>query len=144
MTVSACRSTDKPIKQDESDLIEQSHSSTKEPKEAYESIDISEFNNALSRRSEKLSPVEIMKLYYPHEASQEGREIITINEKNLGNKTREVILIHDYLNDDSVKAYKYVMTFKKKADHWTLIALKKNWKCYENRGHTNWGIERCK
>ena len=107
----------------------------------FENIDFSKFNIKLSQKTEKMTPKEVMQLYYPHKKGDEGNEQIILSEKILNNKNTEVTLIHEGLLDDSIRGYQYKMILKKKKDHWKVASLKKNWKCY--RGHSYWGIELC-
>ena len=113
--------------------------------EEFEEIDISEINKKITETTpQKLTPTEIMKIYYPYKAdNQEGNEIITMNTTKLNNGIIEVTLIHDNLIDDSVKGYKYIMSLKQNNSKWVVVSLKKNWKCRDKRGHTNWGIKLC-
>lgn len=111
--------------------------------EEFENIDVTEFNINLAQKAIKMSPIDIMKMYYPHKAGQEGKEEITISKKILDNGNIEVTLIHDYQLDDAVKGEKYIMELNKQVDNWTVLVLKKNWKCYPTRGHTDWSIKLC-
>ena len=74
----------------------------------------------------------------------EGKEEITITTKNISSNRVEVTLIHDNLLDDSMRGKKFVMVLNKKGRKWMVSSIKKNWRCWINRGHENWGIENCK
>ena len=101
-------------------------------------------SEVLNSQNSDLSALEIMRLYYPISVeSGEGNEIIQTTETTLENGNIVVTLIHDNLLDDSVKGVKYLLELKKVTDKWTVISLKKNWKCWNDRGHTDWGIEFC-
>ena len=85
-----------------------------------------------------------MQLYYPFEVeNREGNEEININEKTLENGNTLVTLIHDNQMDDSVKGEKFIMELAKSEGQWNVLSIKKNWKCYEGRGHTDWGTAFC-
>ena len=85
-----------------------------------------------------------MEIHYPINInSEKGNQIFTINERNLDNGNIEVELIHDNQLDDSIKAVKYLMVLKKEEGNLKVISLKKIWKCWDGRGHTNWSIENC-
>jgi len=42
-----------------------------------------------------------------------------------------------------MRGKKIVMELHKKGPKWIVYSLKKNWKCWPNRGHQDWGIEYC-
>src|SRR5690625_4425699 len=126
------------------ELLSESTTQTNEIKEEYIMIDHAELNYTLAQTTTSMSAKEVMKLYYPQEVeSQEGNEILTIQEKALENGNIIVTLIHDNFLDDSLKGEKHVMELQLKNNKWSIVTLKKNWKCWERRGHTNWGIEPC-
>lgn len=113
--------------------------------EKFEMINTDEANRMLDKESENLTVQEVMKLYYPKKIETgEGNEKIEISEHILDNGNTIVILIHDNLLDDSIKGEKYLMELKKTNDKWKIISIKKNWKCWNGRGHTDWGIELCR
>ena len=126
------------------ELLSESTTQTNEIKEEYIMIDHAELNYTLAQTTTSMSGKEVMKLYYPYEVeSQEGNEIITIQEKALENGNIIVTLIHDNFLDDSLKGEKHVMELQLNNNKWSIVTLKKNWKCWEGRGHTNWGVEPC-
>ena len=113
-------------------------------KEEFEIINTDKLTRTLTETNKNLSALEVMKLYYPVQVEKgEGNELIEISEIVAENGNTIVTLIHDNLLDDSVKAKKYLMELKKTKNQWVIISLKKNWKCREGRGHTEWGIEYC-
>lgn len=108
-------------------------------------VDFSDLNAQLDTIPEELSPGEVMKLFYPHQIeSQEGNEKIEISETRHSDTLYDVLLIHDNLMDDSLKAKKYVMSLELKNQKWKVTSLKHNWKCWPGRGHESWGTEFCK
>lgn len=112
--------------------------------EKFQEINFNYLNKILSQKTEKLSVRQIMNIYYPINIdNEEGNQIITIQERNLDNGTIEVELIHDNQLDDSIKAVKHLMILNNEGGNWEVISLKKNWKCWDGRGHTNWNIELC-
>lgn len=112
--------------------------------EKTQELDFEELNNKLANENENLSAQEVMKIYYPHRVeTTEGHEKITISEKVINNGNTVVILIHDNLLDDSVKGEKYQLELKKISNRWVVVSIKKNWKCWKNRGQINWGIDNC-
>lgn len=112
--------------------------------EKFKTIDSDKLNQLLKGKSEDLSAQDVMKLYYPSKVeSGEGNERIEISEKKLENGNTSVTLIHDNLRDDSQRGEKYIMELKRANNKWAVISIKKNWKCWNGRGHTDWGIEMC-
>lgn len=124
--------------------IQKNEGSNSENKEDFENLEIQEFNTSLAKEKKELSAKDVMRLYYPIEVeNSEGKEEITIIEKTLDNGHILVTLIHDNQMDDSVKGEKLVMELSKINDTWKALSIKKNWKCYDGRGHTDWSTEFC-
>jgi len=110
--------------------------------ESFESIDSTKFNKSISGKTDIETAEDLILLYYGFRES-EGEANITIETKELGSGIIQVILEHDKLMDDSLRALKIVMIVKMNGQSWTVLEIKKNWKCWEGRGHTNWGTEYC-
>lgn len=112
--------------------------------EEFKAVNYDELNQLLADKKDRISAKEVMKLFYPKKVETgEGNEKIEITEKTLNNGHVEITLIHDNLLDDAVRGEKYVMELTIHKDKWTVVSLKKNWKCWDNRGHTHWGIAPC-
>lgn len=112
--------------------------------EAFVEIEALELNKVLTKIEKSKSAKEVMEIYHPYKVvANEGNEKITIQEETLENGNTLVTLIHDNLLDDSVKGEKHLMELQEEKGKWTVISIKKNWKCWEGRGHTDWGIEPC-
>jgi len=126
----------------------QSHNSIDEETQTSQEfidMDFAEFSEKLSQQNEKLTAKEVMQLFYPHKASTgEGNEKITISEKTLDGEIVEVTLIHANLLDDSVRDIKYVMKLEESKATWTVLSLKQSFRCWEGRGHTDWGADLCR
>ena len=113
--------------------------------EKFEIINADELNKMLVKESENLTAQEAMRLYYPKKVEAgEGNEKIEILENVLDNGNTIVILIHDNLLDDSVKGEKHLIELEKTNDKWKAVSIKKNWKCWNDRGHTDWGTGLCR
>jgi hypothetical protein len=113
--------------------------------EKFESLDFSKLNMELIKRKDDPSPEDIMKSHYPNQVEgEEGNEQISIITNVISEKSVEVKLIHENLLDDSLNGVKHILRVKRVGARWMIVSLKKNWKCWEGRGHTNWGIEKCK
>lgn len=112
--------------------------------EKFEIINTNQLTKKLNQSNKNISAQEVMTLYYPTEIeTKEGNEVIEMTEAVGANGNTTVTLIHDNLLDDSVKGIKYILELKKAHNEWMIISLKKNWKCQNSRGHTDWGIENC-
>lgn len=112
--------------------------------ERFISVEIDDFNKTLTSIKKDLSAKDVMRLFYPHRVeNSQGKEEITIEETTMDNGNSLLVLIHDNLMDDSVKGEKYLMELTRLDSTWKVLSMKKNWKCYEGRGHTNWDTEFC-
>lgn len=125
--------------------IKAEENESKSEGEKFEEVDPSELNQLLAEKEEELSAQEVMKLFYPYEpeSEEEGNETIEITETTSDNGNTIVTLIHDGLMDDSLMGEKYIMELTKVGNKWKALSIKKNWKCWEGRGHTDWGIDSC-
>jgi len=110
--------------------------------ESFDYIDPAKFNNTIINRTDIETAEELITLYYNF-PEIEGIPYISIETKDLKFGKIQVTLIHDKLMDDSIRALKIVMIVNQTGQSWTVLEIKKNWKCWEGRGHTNWGTEYC-
>jgi len=110
--------------------------------EKFEYVDSTNFNNSIANRTDIETAEELILFYYGYSES-EGTPNISIETKELELGNIQVTLVHDEMKDDSMRAVKIVMTVKHTGQSWVVIEIKKNWKCWEGRGHTNWGTEYC-
>ena len=110
--------------------------------EEFKTEDASMFNAQLQERNDIETPEELITVYYNYPES-EGVPNLDIKSKTLADNQYEITLIHDGLQDDSQQATKIVMLASKVDAKWTVQEIMKNWKCWDGRGHTNWGIEFC-
>jgi len=105
--------------------------------------DADDLNHEISAHGGAMTPEEIIKMYYPHQVNPEGKEIITIDKEDLEDGNVKVTLIDDNMVDDSQKTSKIEMTMQPVGEAWKVLKIEKQWKCYEGRGHTDWGIQSC-
>ena len=110
--------------------------------ESFESIDPTEFNNLIAGRAEIETAEELILIYYNY-PDGEGIPNLTIAKRDLGDNKIELTLIHDGQEDDSQRALKIVMTVMQTGQTWAVLEIKKNRKCWDGRGHTNWGKKWC-
>ena len=109
--------------------------------ESFQIVNVAKFNKEINGRTDINDIEELIKIYYAY--SDENTSKIKIQSKEIGRGLVEATLIHDFKDDDSVKAIKIIMTAKLKKNKWVVYEIKKNWKCHDGRGHTNWGKEWC-
>ena len=106
---------------------ENTFDTTKE-NESFETLDVKGFNDFLASEN-AYSEIEVMLLLYPGEIEPpKDNETADIQEEVLDNGNTLLSLIHDNLQDDSVKGYKYILELKRDNDKWTVVSAKRNWK----------------
>ncbi|MDG6882440.1 Uncharacterised protein [Phocoenobacter uteri] len=111
--------------------------------EKFETKDPAEFNQKIEKRTDIETAEQLIKIYYNY-PTEEGSPKLDIKSKDISNGLTEITLIHDMLEDDSQRAIKIVMIAKHNDKKWLAQQIKTNWKCWEGRGHTDWGTEWCK
>lgn len=111
--------------------------------EEFESKDPTAFNEKIAERTDILSPEALIEIYYNYPKT-ETPPLLTIKSKSLSKDKFSITLIHDKQQDDSQRAIKIVLSAQLKERKWEVKEIKINRKCWEGRGHTNWGIEWCK
>ncbi len=110
--------------------------------EEFETLDVKKFNTFLASERPFSKP-EIMLLFYPGEIEPpKDDEEVDVAEEILENGNTLVTLIHYNLQNDSIMGYKYLMEMKKINDKWMMASAKRNWKYYDGKEHTNWGIQK--
>ncbi len=111
--------------------------------EPFLDVDISELVARLEAKPDA-SPTEIMDMHYSvnPEESGEGKAVTTVDQLDLPNGNKVVMLINDFQMDDSVKGEKFVLELTQTDGKWAIVSLKKNWKCYRG-GSDEWTIELC-
>lgn len=111
-------------------------------KESFQEMDTEIFNKDIIRNTSIKSPEELITNYYNFPSS-EGKPNLLITKNEIDKNVFEIILIHDNQQDDAQKAEKVIMIAEKIGNKWNVKKISRNWKCYEGRGHTDWGIEYC-
>ena len=115
----------------------------KQEVESFEILDFTTFNNQISEKRDIASPEALILRYY-NWPEAEGEADIKVESKAVGDNIYAITMIHDHLKDDSVFGIKLQMRAKKNNDgSWQVKTLKKNWRCRENRGSTEWGVSLC-
>lgn len=111
-------------------------------KESFQEMDTEMFNKDIIQNTNIKSPEELIINYYNF-SSSEGKPKLQITKKEIDKNVFEIILIHDNQQDDAQKAEKVIMIAEKIRDKWSVRKISRNWKCYDGRGNTDWGIENC-
>jgi hypothetical protein len=109
---------------------------------SFRKLDCHKFNEKIRSRTDIATPEELIKLYYNYPES-EGTPKLSVQTVDLGKGNFEITLIHEGLEDDSQSAEKIVMTAHLKGQVWTVNEIEESWKCWDGRGHTNWGTSPC-
>jgi PBP1b-binding outer membrane lipoprotein LpoB len=110
--------------------------------ESFDIKDPAEFNKKIEKRTDIKTAEQLIEIYYNY-PSGEVTPKLDIKSKKLNNGLIEVTLIHDKQADDSQRAIKIVMTVELDDEKWIVHQIKTNRKCWEGRGHTDWGTEWC-
>ena len=108
----------------------------------YEYVEAISFNREIAGRADLSTPEELIKAYYNF-PENEGNPNLEIRHKEIGEGLYKTTLIHDGMEDDSQRAIKIVMIAKKEGKQWSVVEIKKSRKCWDGRGHTNWGAQWC-
>lgn len=110
--------------------------------ERFDIKDPAEFNKKIEKRTDIETAEQLIEIYYNYPPN-EGTAKLDITSKEIGDGLIEVTLIHDGQEDDSQRATKIVITANLDEQKWIVLQLKTNRKCWDGRGHTNWGTEWC-
>lgn len=110
--------------------------------EKFKTIDPTDFNKKINTRTDIKSVEQLARLFYDF-PENEGIPHLEIESRELMDNKFEVTLIHDNQQDDSQRATKLILIAEQKNDTWSILEIKENWRCYQGRGHTDWGIEYC-
>lgn len=111
--------------------------------ESFKTLDNKLFNEIIAKRTDIKTPEELIKIYYNYPTS-EGNSKFAIYTENLSNNSVKITLIHEGIEDDSISGEKIIMTARLTGQKWIVLEIKKNWKCWDGRGHRNWGTSLCK
>jgi len=112
-------------------------------KESYVIMDKSNFIKYLDSVDTPKEPSDLLNLYY-FEFLGNPRPIMskTTYESRKENENEKISFVQ-YQQDDSISAIKFTIVFKKKAQNFEIVEIRKSFSCHKGRGHTNFGIENC-
>lgn len=105
--------------------------------------DATDLNHEISAHGKAMIPEEIVKMYYPHKA-ETTKQTISINKEAMEDGNTKVTLIDDNMASETQKTIKIELILQPVGKAWKVIKIQKQWKCYEGKGHTDWGIQTCK
>ena len=110
----------------------------------FEDINIAVFKEKLAIHNNKLSPKEIISLYYPAviPGADDSYQKIEISSRVDGDKTI-VTLIHDNQPHIVIQGHRIVMTLTKNESKWEVISIKQQFKCWLRKDGVVWGTDRC-
>jgi len=72
-----------------------------------------------------------------------AREYLRLEDGVLTVDDSRVTLLRDGLEDDSVRAERWVLDLERDGDRWTLAAARWEQRCHQGRGHQDFGNELC-
>ncbi len=110
--------------------------------ETFDVKDPTEFNEEIEKRTDIETAEQLIEIYYNYPPN-EGTPKLDITSNELSDRLKEVTLIHDEQEDDSQRATKIVMVTELDEKKWIVHQIKTNRKCWDGRGHTDWGNEWC-
>lgn len=110
--------------------------------EEYVSIDPKDLNKKIESNKDIKSPEDLIKLYYSYPVN-EPQPSISVTAEQLSNGSFIITLVADKLPDDSQSSEKIIMWASRNGEFWKVNEIRKNWKCYKNRGHQDWGTKPC-
>jgi CCR4-NOT transcriptional regulation complex NOT5 subunit len=90
------------------------------------------------------APMDVVNFYKPKGTQKEGKYTYNVVAKTIDSTTQEITVIEEGLLDDSKAAEKNVITINTQNGVSTVVSIQKSFKCYADRGHTDWGAELCK
>lgn len=110
--------------------------------EQFVSENAQQFNEKVSQRKDITAPEQIAEIYLKNENSEFDIKKVQINSERINATEYEVTIIQK-LSDDSIAEEKTILTAQNDNLIWQIKKIRRNWKCHEDRGHTNWGTEKC-
>ena len=110
--------------------------------ENFKDINPAKFNTKIENRMDIKTPEALITVFYDYPAN-EGKPDISITAQKQDTSRYLITLINDNLEDDSVAGEKIVMEASLQNQIWKVTSIKKNWYCYKDRGHRNWGTSYC-
>ena len=118
------------------------------PVRSYENLDISKFQQLLSKSAEGNEvwtddPLQIaLRLVGPFEAKIQ--QITRKHDSAESARKAEVIVIEEGYLDDSIRGARYEFVLEKDVkNRWQIISAKKSWRCWPNRGHDDFSQQPC-
>lgn len=71
------------------------------------------------------------------------REYLRVDEGVVTVDGERATLLRDSLEDDSVRAERWVLDLEREGDVWAIVAARWEQRCHEGRGHATFGPELC-
>lgn len=99
-----------------------------------------ELNQRIRKAGNIKTPIELIKYYY---GEIDANQDIDISVEQLEENQYEITLIQENIKDDSIAGMKIIMIAKRDNDLWTVQDIQRAWKCWEGRGHSQYGTQPC-
>ena len=71
------------------------------------------------------------------------REYLGLDDGSIVVEGEQAILLRDNLEDDSVRAERWVLELERDGELWTLASARWEQRCHQGRGHQDFGNELC-
>jgi hypothetical protein len=71
------------------------------------------------------------------------REFLRVEDGEVTTNGPRTTLLRDSLEDDSVRAERWLLDLSRDGDVWTIVAARWEQRCHENRGHQDFSPELC-
>ena len=127
-----------------------SHNEQEKPVTQKETFDLvpegmyRDLNKKLAASSKKISPKEVVQMYYPAEISKSTSfEKIEVQTKKEGAKTI-VTLTHDNQSEHiRIQGHRIVMILEQKDAHWQIVSIQQQYKCWIREESSLWSNDKC-
>jgi uncharacterized protein YcfL len=112
--------------------------------EDHELEDVTVFNMSIADRTDLVTVDDVVTEFYAYDPA-DGPEPPQIEiSSGVNGNSHTATLIHENLPDDSMAAQKIVLTATNDNGRWTVIEIRRSWKCQNGRGEsTNWHAQVC-
>lgn len=108
-----------------------------------DNTNLSEFNQLL-KKQQISSIAAIVAKIAPQSEDSEGNYQYKVTEKNPSAANKIVYVTETGLLDDSIEGLKTKIELYKEGQFWLVKSIAKSYRCYTDRGHTNWTKEVCR
>ena len=87
--------------------------------------------------------LEIMQAYTPQNMNATGNYTYDVQTNLINDREKEITLISENFEDDSLNGLKVVLSLVKENEEWKVKDIKESYKCQLNRGQQTWSSSLC-